>query len=384
MAAFKRPGAKYFSIGPFRAGAVDVPRMSTGQSNKATARAIEEALKSRAMTGYVDLVRQVAAKELRLVDFYTAHIQGSEALDALRERQGDPLLAEAVEEYRGRVTDERTLSGLDQLLALAPAGSRLSLLRSPTALADLYADALAGRDRHGRRRAPNSVRRSVHRAASELLAHQFGRGQMLAVMADVKKPAAKDERVVMLTVAEIGRALDLADAQFRPVLGLAVTTGIDLTPLLRLTDADYNVEEGTLRVTDSKTATRPRTLLLRGEPVLENAEVWLRQLRLWVEEANERLVPLSPRQIRTRWNAIRADIGRPEVRWKDLRGVFATYYLQAGGDPRTLQHVLGHAAMSMTLRYLRRIPVGSHRHVSETARRMGLLTAVLKLEKKGA
>lgn len=73
-----------------------------------------------------------------------------------------------------------------------------------------------------------------------------------------------------------------------------------------------------------------------------------------------------------------------EARWKDLRGVFATYYLQAGGEPRTLQYVLGHAAMNMTLRYLRRIPVGSRRHVSETARRAGLLTPVLKLEKKGA
>lgn len=384
MAAFKRPGTKFYWIGPFRAGAVDVPRMSTKQTSKATARAIEEALKNRAVTGYADLVQEVAGRDLDLMEFYTAHVRGAEALEELRGRANDPPLAAVVEEYRAHVTDERVLSGLDQLVRLAPPTARLSFLRKPTNLPGLYAAAVAGKDREGQPRAPNSVRRSLHRAIAEVLTFKFGRGQMLAVMAEVKKPSARDERVVMLTLEEIRRALELSDPEFRPVLGLAVTTGVDLAPLLRLTDADYDPEEGTLRVTDSKTAARPRTLLLHGEPVLENAAIWLESLRVWVREPNERLVPLTDRQIRGRWEAIRQAIGRPEVRWKDLRGVFATYYLQAGGDPRTLQHVLGHATMSMTLRYLRRLPVGSRRHVSEAARRVGLLTPNLKVEKGGA
>lgn len=96
--------------------------------------------------------------------------------------------------------------------------------------------------------------------------------------------------------------------------------------------------------------------------------------------AGAALVPADPDPV----DAIRTGIGRPEVRWEELRGVFATYYLQAGGEPRTLQHVLGHAAISMMLRYLRRILVESRRHVSETARRAGLITPVLKFEKRGA
>lgn len=384
MAAFKRPGSRLYWIGPFRAGAVDVPRMSTKQTDKRTARAMEEALRSRAVTGHADLVEQVAQKTLDLAEFYTAHLRGSEALEALRGRANDPLLSDCVADYRPRVTDERVRDGLDQLLRLAPKGARLSYLRTPSHLGDLYAAAIAGKDRGGAPRAPNSVRRSLHRAISELLMHKLGRGQMLAILADVKKPSAPDERVVILTVEEIRRALELADAEFQPVLGLAVTTGVDLGPLLRLTDADYNAEEGTLRVSDEKTSSRPRTLLLRGEPVLENAEHWLGILRVWAAEPNDRLVTLTERQIRGRWEAVRKAIGRPDVRWKDLRGLFATYYLQAGGDPRTLQHVLGHAAMTMTLRYLRRLPVGSRRHVSEAARRVGLLTPNLRIEKGGA
>ena len=63
-------------------------------------------------------------------------------------------------------------------------------------------------------------------------------------------------------------------------------------------------EEGTLRVTDTKTASRPRTLLLRGEPILENAEHWLGELQRWADDPQEQLVPLKPKQIRTRWEAI--------------------------------------------------------------------------------
>lgn len=389
MAAFRRSGTKNYWIGPFRAGVVDVPRMTTGQKNKATAKAMEDALKNRAVTGYTDLVQQVADKVLPLVEFYTAHIEGPEQLDRLRSRAGDPLLSAAVEEYRPRVSDRRVEIGLDQLLALAPEGARLSYLQEPQSLQQLYQDGIAGVDRldeEGRpiRRAPNTVRRGLHRAVAELLTYKLGRGSMLAVMAEVKKPSANDERHVMLSLDEIRHALELADVEFRPILGLALTTGIDTTPLLRIRDSDYNPDEGTLRVTDTKTASRPRTLLLRGEPVLENAEHWLSFLRVWVNNPSELLVPLTVRQIRSRWEALRAEIGRPEVRWKDLRGIFATYYLQAGGDPRILQDVLGHATMTMTLRYLKRLPVGSRRHVSESAKTMGLPAPRLTVEKGGA
>lgn len=389
MAAFRRTGTKYYWIGPFRAGAVDVPRMTTGQASKAQAKAMEDALKNRAVTGYADLVRQVAEKTLPLVEFYTAHIEGPEALTRLRDRGNDPLLSAVVTEYRPHAGDKRVQIGLDQLLALAPKGARLSCLQEAESLQRIYQDAIAGVDRkdeegYPRRRAPNTVRRGVHRAVAELLTYKLGRGPMLAVMAEVKKPSANDERHVMLSLDEIRRALELADTEFRPVLGLALTTGIDATPLLRLRDGDYNPDEGTLRVSDTKTASRPRTLVLREEPVLENAEHWLGFLRLWVNNPSERLVPLTPRQIRSRWEALRVELGRPEVRWKDLRGVFATYYLQAGGDPRILQDVLGHATMTMTLRYLKRLPVGSRRHISQSARSMGLPAPRLIVEKGGA
>jgi integrase len=66
-------------------------------------------------------------------------------------------------------------------------------------------------------------------------------------------------------------------------------------------------------------------------------------------------------------------IGREDVRWKDLRGVFPTYYLLAsGGDIRSLQQILGHAGPTMTIRYLRHLLAGNTARLTAEARRIGL------------
>ena len=69
---------------------------------------------------------------------------------------------------------------------------------------------------------------------------------------------------------------------------------------------------------------------------------------------------------------VREAIQRPDVRWKDLRGIFATYYLLAGGEPRELQRILGHGTMAMTLRYLNNTPAGNRKGLKEMACKLGL------------
>jgi integrase len=101
--------------------------------------------------------------------------------------------------------------------------------------------------------------------------------------------------------------------------------------------------------------------------------------------ADEPLVLLSRAQVRKRWAYLRNAIGRPDVRVKDFRGIFATYYLTtAGGDPRGLQLILGHTTMAMTLRYLRRVPAGNRALLRAGAAQMGTLEAPrLRVEKGG-
>jgi integrase len=232
-------------------------------------------------------------------------------------------------------------------------------------------------------RSKASVRRSLHRAVSGLLAHEFGRGQMLAVMADVSVPSAQDERSVMMSPEEIRGALASAFADFRPVVGYMLTTGIDLGPMMMQRVYHYDPQTGTLTVPDTKTAARPRTLALRGEPVLENAEPWIREL-VAGRAHDEPLVPLTRNQVRKRWGALRKRIGRPDIRLKDLRGIFATYYLMAGGDPRGLQLILGHTTMAMTLRYLRRLPAGNRALLRTSAAHMGTVAPPRLSVERGA
>jgi integrase len=394
---FRRAGRPTYYIGPFTTAGIHIPRISTGVKNKETAKNMEAMLKTLPARGYIDLVREVVGGTLKLDALLAAYHgpNSDDALKALQSRRNNKLLTEIIGEkaefesleqedgtrvrretkaatgLRASISDERTAAGLDQLLALAPVNSRLSWLREPTNITDLYQRALRGEGGEGPRR-PNSVRRSLHRAVSEVLSRALGRGKTLAIMADVRVPSEYDERVVLLSPAEIVRALEAADAELQPVIGLAVTTGIDRGASRATRVRHYDEETGALQVIDTKAKARPRTLILRGEPVLENAEYWLRRL-VAGRKGHERLVNLTERQIRTRWEAVRDAIGRPDVRWKDLRGIFATYYLQAGGDARDLQHVLGHSGMAMTLRYLRRLPVGNRERLREAARRVGRL-----------
>lgn len=376
---FKRAGSKVWYLGPLRAGGVDVPRLSTGVRDKLTATAIERSLHELAVTGWADLVERVARKELGLVELYTAKLLGREKLEEVRRAPDDPPLTSVIARLEATTQDERVLVGFKQMARLAPKDARLSWLRTPQNVTGLYLS------RAGEGVKPNSIRRSLHRAVAELLTRELGRGQMLAVMADVMVPSAQDERRAILTVEEARAALEAADEEFQPVLGYALTTGIDRLPMTIQRVRDFDEAEGTLYVPDTKAKDRERTLSLRGEPVLENAEFWLRQL-IAGKAPGEPLIPITERQVRSRWEGVRKEIGREDLRWKDLRGVFATYHLLAGGEPRELQAILGHSGMAMTLRYLRRRPAGNRDRLREQARKFGTLSDAghLKAEKRGS
>lgn len=364
MTPFKRAGSKLWYLGPLSAAGIHVPRLSTGARDKATATAIERSLHELAATGWADLVERVASRDLKPITLYIAKLGGREKLEALRREATDPPLLEAIKVHRALAMDQRVKDGLAQLEAAIPIGARRSWVTDPVNLTGLYDGAIAGGLR------PNSVRRSLHRAVSELISREFGRGRMLAIMADTRVPSELDERRVLLTIAEARRALDACDEEFRPILGLAMTTGIDAGPMWALRAYHYDESVGTLGVPDEKALDRARTLSMRGEPILEHAEVWLRRL-VAGRRPDEPLMPFVRRGLRTRWEAVRLAIGRPDVRWKDLRGVFATYYLLAGGEPRELQAILGHSTMAMTTRYLRRLPAGNRETLRKHARTFG-------------
>lgn len=346
-------------IGPYKAG-----------KSKTRASDMESAIRTAWQKGYRDLIGRVRDRSLKIDVLYAHYVEGT--LEDLREDVTAPSLEEAVAQYRAFTKDERVKAGLDQVLALAPKKARLPWLQVPKNITALYGKAIA----EGRK--PNSVRRSLHRAVSELLVHELGKREKTAIMTDVKIPGEKDERNVVLTSEEIGTIINACDEEFRPFVQLAILTGVDVSPLLRLTARDFDPERGTLRVHDNKTPYRARTLSLGG-----TAWQILTQLTKGMQ-SDEPIFHYRTRwQVRKRWEAVREGLNLDHVRFKDLRGVYATHHLSAGGDLRALSAILGHGDLKTTMRYVKQLPQGYRDEMEAAARSMGLDRPALKVETGG-
>ena len=63
--------------------------------------------------------------------------------------------------------------------------------------------------------------------------------------------------------------------------------------------------------------------------------------------------PYEPSYLANRsWKRVLRTAGiRTSLRWHDLRHTFASHFMMSGGSLRSLQTILGHTEINMTLRY---------------------------------
>ncbi|MGR3584937.1 MAG: tyrosine-type recombinase/integrase, partial [Pseudooceanicola nanhaiensis] len=137
------------------------------------------------------------------------------------------------------------------------------------------------------------------------------------------------------------------------VLTLLYGCGLRISEALSLTGADLPLG-GTLRITGKGGKERVVPLI---RPAREAVEAYLALCPYPCERGDPvfrsvRAKPLSARTIQKTMEAARNQLGLPASATPHaLRHSFATHLLNAGGDLRAIQELLGHASLSTTQAY---------------------------------
>ena len=371
MSPFKKQNRANYYTAPTLPGWGRVGPWSTGTANRRQAEQMEAMLYALALE-LPDAIDALVAGSYSLPELYVAYRRGRAALSGLVELGKDPPLPEVIDTFAHHVKDRRILEGLTALRRLAPARARRSWLLVPKNISDTLAALVA----EGQK--PNSVRRGLYRAISDLLAYEVGKAEKGRILVDVLKPSEDDTRRVTLTPEELERMVAHLDPEMGDLATLAAITGADLTPLLSLTAKHFDEARGTLLIPDTKNPSRYRTLELgaTGQGIVRR--------RIAARPAGAALWPLTRQAAYSRWKVARRHAGLPSLRIKDLRHVFGDKWVTAGGSMRTLKDAMGHTDIKTTDRYTVAAPIARREQMEAIERELGLAKGHLKAEKGGA
>jgi len=163
----------------------------------------------------------------------------------------------------------------------------------------------------------------------------------------VKLLRERNTRLRYLNEKEIGRLYDACAKHLRPIVIVALNTGMRKEEILSLRwkDVDYRIR--TISILDTKNGESRelpmndivyRTLLaVKNSLVIPG---------VFCKKNGERYG-----NVRKAFEGARKRAGIVDFRFHDLRHTFASHLVMAGVDLRTVQELLGHKSFEMTLRY---------------------------------
>ena len=145
------------------------------------------------------------------------------------------------------------------------------------------------------------------------------------------------------------------DRRTAAMVGLLVDTGMRTGELAALRTADVNLHIGELRVVGKGEKAR---VVVAGRRALSLLRRYLHHRPPGLGQASDRLFvttsgrTLDPNQIGHIVRRLRRRSGIPRLYAHLLRHTFAVHFLRNGGNPLTLQRLLGHASLATTNRYV--------------------------------
>ncbi len=172
----------------------------------------------------------------------------------------------------------------------------------------------------------------------------------------VKGANVKRDRI--LDPEELTRLLGEASPQGRDVIELAILTGMRKGEIRQLLERDCDFLREEIHIRESKT----------GESRIIPMHPRVKEI-LWRRMQGIEDRPLfSPAFHRAFDLAVRRS-GLKDLRFHDLRRTAASYLIMSGADPKSVQEILGHKDMRMTMDVYTRV---SNAHVREAVGRLRL------------
>ncbi len=154
-------------------------------------------------------------------------------------------------------------------------------------------------------------------------------------------------RLRFLEKEEIVKLLSNCGTNLRPIVVLALFTGMRRGEILGLKWHDIDVKRNIITLLDTKNGEK------REVPMNEQVKTALIRVRKHPDTAyifcNEKGVPVH--DIRKSYSTALRKSGITNFRFHDLRHTFASQLVMSGVDLNTVRELLGHKDMTMTLRY---------------------------------
>ena len=142
----------------------------------------------------------------------------------------------------------------------------------------------------------------------------------------------------------------------KPMVIISLNTGLRRGELLSLTWSNFDETSRQLTISGGN-AKSGKT---RHIPL--NSEAWtaLVQWRQQQPDGHSLVFPAATGKrivdVKTAWNRVIEDAKIEDFRWHDMRHDFASQLVMAGVDLNTVRELLGHADLTMTIRYAHLAP----------------------------
>ena len=202
--------------------------------------------------------------------------------------------------------------------------------------------------RHGKVKDPTINRELACLRNLFTIAKKLGdfNGKNPVMEVDFFKEPKREEYI--LNKDEIDRLIEVAANHLKPIIILALNTGLRRSEILSLKWADIDFEKNEIFVKKTKSG---KSLRIPMNP-------FLKDLLCGLEHGNDYIFynPKTKswiRNIKTAWRTARKEAKLPKsFRFHDLRHCAGTYMIQGGVDIITVKEILGHASVRTTERYL--------------------------------